>query len=111
MFDLTARTMVYQGAPDLFTDVQFIIETTNGKTYTYDIDVTSEYFSIMLNEPNEDNFEEDTFEADVSDPVTIKIKYRYYILKEGSDPQDPEYETSDLIELICYNDFQFEIGH
>ena len=115
-FEFYANTMVYQGAPDMFADVQLVIETRDGVTYTYEIDVTNEPFTIFLNQPLEDNFNDEDFESQVSEPVTIKIKYRYYIpvntgTGSGTTSSDPEYELSELIELTCYNDFQFEIGH
>ena len=114
MFELSGRSMVYTSNPDMFTDVQLVIETSDGTIYTYDLDVTNDSFTISLNYPNEDNFVEDEFEAKVSDPVTITLKYRYYKATDagtGTGSSDPQYELSELIELTVYNDFQFEIGH
>ena len=119
MFELNGSSMVYTGDPDMFADVQLVIETSDGTIYTYDLDVTEDSFVISLNYPNEDNFVEDEFEAKVSNPVAITLKYRYYKEADagtgtdgtGTGSSDPQYELSELIELIVYNDFQFEIGH
>lgn len=116
MFEMNGRSMVYQGNPDMFTDVQLVIETSDGTIYTYDIDVTDDSFIISLNYPNEDNFEEEEFESKLSDPVIVKLKYRYYKEPEagtgtGTGSSDPQYELSELIELVVYNDFKIEIGH
>ena len=118
IYELSARALVFKGSPDMFADVQLVIETRDANKYTYDIDVTNESFSIFLDQPVEDNFDGDDFESQVSGTtVTIRIKYRYYIASDvgtgtGSGSSDPQYELSDeLIEIICYNDFAFEIGH
>ena len=114
MFELNARTVVFEGSPDMFADVQFIIETGDGTTYTYDIDVTRDNFTIYLNQPNGGGFDEDEFDTQLSSPVTIKLQYRYYREAEagtGTGTSDPQLELSDLVTLICYTDFKIEVGH
>lgn len=115
MFELNARTVVFDGSPDMFADVQFIIETEDGTVYTYDIDVAREYFTIYLNSPIDGVFDEELFDQRLSSPVTIKLQYRYYKEAEAGTgtgtTSDPELELSELITLICYTDFKIVVGH
>ena len=113
-FELTVRSLMYQGPSDMFLDVQLVIETQSGSIYTYDIDATMGSFSVFLSQPNENDFDADVFDSELSSPVTIKIKYRYYISSDpgtGTGSSDPQLEPSDLQELICYPDYKFEVGH
>ena len=115
MFELNAKALAFEGSPDMFADVQFIIETEDRTIYTYDIDVTRERFIIYLNQPVEDVFDEELFDQRLSSPVTIKLQYRYYREAEAGtgsgSTSDPQLELSDLVTLICYTDFMIEVGH
>ena len=114
LYELSARAIVFEGDPDMFTDVQMTIETQDGAVYTYNIDPTYDSFVIYLSQPVEDSFDEMIFEEQIEGkPVVVRIKYRYYIASDSGSGTtgDPDYELSDLQEIICYTDLLIEIGH
>ena len=113
MFDINMRTMVFDAAEDMFADVQLLLETEDGTVYTYDIDISREYFTFYLNQPNDGVFDEELFDERLSSPVTITLQYRYYKEAEAGTGQtsDPQMELSDLVTLVCYTDFKIFVGH
>lgn len=111
MYDLYIQNIVYSKDYSYYTDCQLRITAQSGNIYTYDFDFEDNYFSISLLSPIEDNYDEDTFYDDLSNPVEIAILYSTYAESpsSGDGGPDSEPEKTQHEPFICYRDFSFQI--
>lgn len=107
-YTVEMRTVAFGGRETNYTDGVFIMELSDGTTYSYDFDISSSA-SISLLNPNDGTFDEEQFES--LTPNGVKITIQYCTLSEN--PSDPTGERikSDPIELVCYTDYVFSIAH
>lgn len=102
------RAVAFSGRDTNYTDCLFIMELSDGTTYTYDFGI-GESASVVLLNPNNGTFDTEQFEQLA--PNGVKITIQYCMLSEN--PADPTGEPikSDPIQLVCYTDYVFSISH
>ena len=109
----TSVLPVYTGTnTDITADL--IIDTSSGKTYTYDLELNgyNNYVSINIASPKEGILDEATVMSEFEEPVQVSIghKRKIYTYAPGTSSDPLSVEESPYYTVVCYDSFKFELA-